>query len=246
MLIITKYKYMTRFQEYFEELIKKFNEYHSNLLKETTEEDIHKIRTTLKKLRTFNILLDGLLFREKDFPSDLKNLFKSSGEIRDIQIQLNILKDYEDEYKNYLLEKYKSKLSEFKIKDSYDKDLQYLGDKLDKVEDYHIDEQIISNIKTRIEINLDETREMFSNVSAENLHDIRTKIKRSYYTRLMLGIKDNIELLDDMQETIGSWHDLDVTIQHINDFNNKSDIVKILLDKRDNFFNSSIELLKKL
>lgn len=237
---------MTRFQEYFSELINKFNEHHSNLLQETTEEDIHKIRTTLKKLRTFNILLDGLLFRDKDFPIELKNLFKSSGEIRDIQIQLNILKDYEDNYKDYLLSLYNSKLEKFKIKEDYQQELQYLSDKLDKVEDYHIDEQIIANIKARIEVNLDETKEMISNVSIDNLHEIRTKIKRSFYTRLMLGIVDNIEILDEIQETIGTWHDLEVTLQYVNEFDDKSNIIRLLSDKRDIYYNKSLELLKNL
>ena len=220
---------MTRFQDYFLELTQKFNEYHINLVIETTEEDIHKIRTTLKKLRTFNILLDGLLFRDKDFPIELRNLFKTSGEIRDIQIQLNILKEYNDEYK-----------------DDYQKELQYLNDKLDKVEDYHIDEQIIANIKARIEVNLDDTRNMISNVSSENLHEIRTKIKRSYYTRLMLGITDNIELLDEIQETIGNWHDLDVTIENINNFDKRSKIIDSLKQKREEFYKKSLELITKL
>lgn len=237
---------MTRFQDYFLELTQKFNEYHINLVIETTEEDIHKIRTTLKKLRTFNILLDGLLFRDKDFPIELRNLFKTSGEIRDIQIQLNILKEYNDEYKDYLLEQYRSKLSKFKIKDDYQKELQYLNDKLDKVEDYHIDEQIIANIKARIEVNLDDTRNMISNVSSENLHEIRTKIKRSYYTRLMLGITDNIELLDEIQETIGNWHDLDVTIENINNFDKRSKIIDSLKQKREEFYKKSLELITKL
>ena len=87
---------MTIFQDYFTEQIKNFNEYHSNLLVEVNKEDIHKLRTTIKKLKTFNILLDGLLFREKDFPIELKNLFNKLGEIRDIQIQQKILNEYDD------------------------------------------------------------------------------------------------------------------------------------------------------
>ena len=144
---------MTRFQDYFTDQIKTFNECHSNLLKQTTEQDIHKLRTTLKKLKTFNILLDGLLFRQKDFPIELTNLFKLSGEIRDIQIQQNILEEYDDGYKVYLLYMYEDRLNKFRIKENFNDELQYLIDKLDKVEDYHIDEQIIMNIQTRIHEN---------------------------------------------------------------------------------------------
>ena len=95
---------MTKFQEYFDEQVKNFNEYHSKLLVLITKDDIHKIRTILKKLRTLNNLLDSLLFREKDFPDELLKLFKSTGGIRDIQIQESILEGYTDPYIAHLYE----------------------------------------------------------------------------------------------------------------------------------------------
>jgi len=235
---------MTRFQDYFNELIKTFNEYHSKLSNKTTEEDIHKLRTTLKKLKTFNILLDGLLFRQKDFPIELTNLFKLSGEIRDIQIQKNILDEYEDGYKAYLLFLCEQKVSKFKIKNNFDSELQHLTDKLNAVEDYHIDDQIIKNIQTRIKISYDETLEIIRNVSSETLHEIRKRIKRIYYTRLMLGDPTDIEKLDKIQDTIGLWHDCDVTIENIKKFDDDLEIVDLLAKKRDSLYNESLELIK--
>ena len=235
---------MTRFQDYYTELIKTFNECHSKLLNKTTEEDIHKLRTTLKKLKTFNILLDGLLFRQKDFPIELTNLFKLSGEIRDIQIQKNILDEYEDSYKAYLLFMCEHKISKFKIKENFDTELQHLTDKLNAVEDYHIDDQIIKNIQTRINVSYDEITEMINNVSPENLHDIRKKIKRIYYTRLMLGDPKDIEKLYKIQDVIGMWHDCEVTIENIKKFDNDLDIIDLLAKKRDSLYNESLELIK--
>jgi len=235
---------MTRFQDYYTELIKTFDECHQNLLKQTTEQYIHKLRTTLKKLKTFNILLDGLLFRQKDFPIELTNLFKLSGEIRDIQIQQKILQNYDDGYKAYLLYLYEDRLKKFKIKESFSNEIQYLTEKLDRVEDYHIDEQIIMNIKTRIEMSYDDIRNMIRDISPENLHDIRKKIKRIYYTLLMLGELDLIDKLDDLQETIGLWHDHDVTIDNIKNFDNNLQIIKSLKEKRDSLYNESLELIK--
>ena len=235
---------MTRFQDYFTDQIKTFNECHSNLLKQTTEQDIHKLRTTLKKLKTFNILLDGLLFRQKDFPIELTNLFKLSGEIRDIQIQQNILEEYDDGYKVYLLYMYEDRLNKFRIKENFNDELQYLIDKLDKVEDYHIDEQIIMNIQTRIQMGYDDIRNMIKNISPENLHEIRKKIKRIYYTLLMLDELDLIDKLDDLQETIGLWHDHDVTIDNIKNFDNNLQIIRSLKEKRDLLYNESLELIK--
>lgn len=235
---------MTRFEDYHNELIKTFNECHFNLLGQTTEKDIHKLRTTLKKLKTFNILLDGLLFRQKDFPVEFSNLFKLSGEIRDIQIQQKILEEYDDGYKVYLLYMYEDRLKKFRIKESFNDELLYLTEKLDRVEDYHIDEQIIVNIKTRIEMSYDDIRSMIREISPEILHDIRKKIKRIYHTLLMLGETNDIEKLDNIQETIGLWHDHDVTIDNIKNFDNNLQIIRSLKEKRDSLYNESLELIK--
>lgn len=236
---------MTRLQEYFEDQIRIFNEHHSRLLIDVTEEDIHWIRTTLKRLKNFNILLDGLLFRDKDFPSGFTNLFKLSGEIRDIQIQQKILSEYKDPYQLYLSELLYQKLEYFKIKDSFEEEFQYLGGKLDRIEEYHIDDQILANVRTRIEIGLSDIRNM--PINPENLHEIRIRLKRIYYTLLMLDEKEYIKQLDDIQETIGLWHDHDVTIDRLRDFDNDDfEIIDLLTKKRDSFYEKSLELLKNL
>jgi len=237
---------MTRLQEYFEDQIRIFNVHHSNLLVEVTEEDIHKIRTTLKRLKNFNILLDGLLFREKDFPVGFTNLFKLSGEIRDIQIQQKILTEYNDPYQLHLSEMFEKKLEHFKIKESFQEEFRYLNDKLDRIEEYHIDEQIITNVRTRIEIGLSDIRNIYQDISPSNLHEIRIRLKRIYYTLLMLDERENIKKLDDIQETIGLWHDHDVTIERLRDFDNDLEIIDSLTKKRELFYEQSLELLKNL
>jgi CHAD domain-containing protein len=235
---------MIRIKNYYTEQIRVFNECHSNLLKAVTEQDIHKLRTTLKRLKTFNILLDGLLFRQKDFPIEFTNLFKLSGEIRDIQIQQKILEEYDDSYKSYLLFVYEDRLKKFKIKESFENEIQYLTDKLNRVDNYHIDEQIIINIQTRIEMGYDDIRIMVDNISPETLHEIRIKLKRIYYTLLMLSEMNDAEKLNNIQDTIGLWHDYDVTIENIRRFDNNLEIIKSLSTKRDSLYNESLDLLK--
>ena len=240
---------MTRFQDYFTEQVNSFNIYHSNLLKETKKDDIHKFRTILKRLKTFNIILDGLLFRQKDFPSELSDIFKKLGEIRDIQIQQSILENYEETFYNkYLSYLYEVQTSNFEIKDNFKKELQYLNDKLDKVEEYHIDEQIIANIKSMVEITYSEVRDMIFNISPEILHGIRIKLKRVYYILLMLGEKCDIDKLYNIQESIGLWHDYDVTIKNIKSFDNNLfvNILELLSKKRDSLYNESLELIRFL
>jgi len=236
---------MTKFEKYFIEQIENFKTYHSNLVTQITEDDVHKLRTTLKRLRTLNIILDGLLFREKDFPTELSKLFKSAGDIRDIHIQQSIFREYDDEYNNYLMESYKSKIAKFKINSTYQKELEYLTDKLNKVKNYHIEDEIIGNIEARIDIGLDEIRD-FSNITPENLHDIRKKIKHIFYIFMMLGIDKVSNNLDELQETIGTWHDYDVAINNIKNFDNNLEIIKSLENKRDSLYSKSLKLLKKI
>ena len=235
---------MTRLQEYFEDQIRIFNEHHSRLLIDVTEEDIHKIRTTLKRLKNFNILLDGLLFRDKDFPTGFTNLFKLSGEIRDIQIQQKILADYKDPYQLYLSEMLEKKLDLFKIKESFQEEFKHLSDKLDRIEEFHIDEQILANVNSRVEIGLSDICNI--EITPTNLHEIRIRLKRIYYTLLMLDEKSKINKIDDIQETIGLWHDHDVTIERITEFDNDLEIIDSLSKKRDDFYKKSLELLKEL
>jgi CHAD domain-containing protein len=245
---------MTRLQDYFFELNKSFNYYHLSLLEEVRQDNIHKIRTILKKLKTFNILLDGLLFRKNDFPVNLLKLFKELGEIRDIQIQKSIIGEYEIPYNKYLDEIYKYKILNVNINDTYEDDLQYLSNKLNNIEDYHIDDQVILNIKARVEVGLDDIRSIVDGISlkskSEDLHKIRINLKRLYYIILMLEDNNyNIDVLYNIQENIGLWHDYDVTIYQLGKMSdiklyNNTNVIKILKKKRKKLYKNSTNLLK--
>jgi len=141
---------MSFLKNYFDELTNTFNIHHINLLQNVTKEDIHKLRTTLKRLKTFNILLDNLLDLKKSFPVGLKSLFKTCGNIRDIQIQQGLLENYEDEYKIYLQDQYEKKLNDFKIDDDFTTELNIIGIKVNAVIDYNTEEEIISKVKSYI------------------------------------------------------------------------------------------------
>lgn len=240
---------MTIFREYFTERIKTFNTHHSNLLVRATEDDIHKLRTTIKKLRTFNTLLDGLLFRSKDFPVGFIDVFRLTGEIRDIQVQQKVLEEVDSKYKAHLSYLCQNKVSKFKMKKNFQSEIKYLDDKLTMVENYHIDEQIINNIRNHVKILYNEVLDMTSKISPDNLHDIRKKVKRIYYIKLMFGDREDVEKLYNIQETIGLWHDCDITIENIKNLNlrgiDDSDlkVIDFLSKKRDLLYDKSIELL---
>ena len=114
------------------------------------------------------------------------------------------------------------------------------------IEEFHIDEQILANVRSRIEIGLSDIRDIYQDISPTNLHEIRIRLKRIYYTLLMLDEKDQIKKIDDIQETIGLWHDHDVTIDSLRDFEYEDDLIELVTKKRDQFYNESLELLKEL
>ena len=61
----------------------------------------------------------------------------------------------------------------------------------------------------------------------------------------MLGKTEGVDKLYKVQETIGLWHDYDVTIDSIKKFDKHSDI-EVLSKKRDLLYNDSLLLLKNL
>ena len=83
------------------------------------------------------------------------------------------------------------------------------------------------------------------NISPEILHEIRIKLKRIYYTLLMLGEKN--EELYNIQDIIGLWHDYDVTINNIKSFDSDFlDVLESLENKRDLLYAESIDSIKTL
>lgn len=233
---------MTKFETFLIDQISNFNIYHSNLLKEITEEDIHKLRTTLKKIKTINIVLNNFLFREKDFPIELAKLFKETGEIRDIHIQQNI-DEWDNKYKKYLSEIYNFKISNFSINNSYQNELNYLLNKMIKVNLHYTEDEIIEGIEDKINICLDEISN--TEISPENLHDIRKKIKNIFYIFMILNNDIIFNNLDKIQETIGLWHDYDVLINNMKNFDDGLEIDN-LIEKRDLLYNESVELIKDI
>lgn len=237
---------MSFLKSYFNDLTKNFNTYHSNLLQNVTKEDIHKLRTTLKKIKTFNILLDNILDIKSFFPVGLKSLFKTCGSIRDIQIQQELLEKYDDDYKGYLQNKYDKKISKFKISEDFTTELDIICIKVNGVDDYNTEEEIISKLKLYVESSYNEIRLLIQSISHENLHEIRIKVKRIYYTLLMLKELNDIDKIDNIQETIGLWHDYDVLIDCIVEYDNNLSLIVSLKQERDSLYNESLNLIKDI
>jgi CHAD domain-containing protein len=238
---------MISIRNYFKEQIKIFDECHARLSINKDEKNIHKLRTTLKRLRTLNILLDEILLRQKKFPENLTELFKSVGEVREVQINNKILKEFDSDIKIYFLYLLKDKINKLKIKEDFEEDKEYLISKLNKALSKYTENETFLIIKNYIKNLEKEIRLMINDVSKDNLHDIRKKIKRVYYTNIMLGLNiDNIENLNQIQEHIGLWHDYDVTIDLIKNLDKDHKILDVLIKKRDSLFNESLELLSLL
>lgn len=237
---------MTNLQDYFLELKTNFNECYYKLNENVNSENIHNLRKNLKKLKSFNIILDKLLIKDKDFPKKFSTLFKNIGEIRDIEIQLNILESYNSKYKKYLNNLYKQKINNIELNNNFDEEFEKLNNKLNKINDYHINNQIILNIKSYINSNIYEVNKMSKNISRKTLHKIRIKLKRIHYDIIMINESKDILKIDEIQDKIGLWHDYEITINNIKNFNNDKKIIKILSDNRKKLYTESAESIKQI
>ena len=180
-------------------------------------EDLHKMRLAIKKLKAFIYFLANTT-KLKHFPnflSPLKPIFKHAGDIRNAQVNIELMKNFNLTNKRFCVEQEKiieSESVQFCRKalvsiDTIEKTLlsifPYLKDKKAK--------RIVKFFKN--EIQKSEAR-LHANMNTEEWHTLRKKIKNILYVYKMTGqsviqkIPLNILYLGDLQESIGKWHDI--------------------------------------
>ena len=199
--------------------------------------DLHKMRLAIKKLKAFIYFLSKTtkLKNFTNFLSPVKSIFKHAGNIRNAQVTMELTKNFNLKNKRFCVEQEKiveSESVQFCRKalvsiDTIEQTLlgifPYLKDKKTK--------RIVKFFKN--EIQKSETG-LHKNMNTEEWHTLRKKIKNIIYIYKMTGqsviqkIPLNIRYLEDLQESIGKWHDImmasDLTYQ-------QTGSSKILLEK---------------
>lgn len=206
-------------KKYFE---KQWTEMKSGLksfLKEENQEDLHRFRVQVKKLRAFLILLDSAADNSKILGNfkPVRKVFKSAGEIRNAFMNQKLTKIMNIDRGEFINDQLQLQLkSTKKFKSSkirFIKDLKdthgVLEKKIKAVDNLHIS-LFYQNQLNKIATILAKPK------FGEQLHECRKLVKILMYNykpaHAALGSSLNDEYLDQVQTAIGDWHDHILTL----------------------------------
>lgn len=227
-------------------LLKNYNKHCRNFEKNLDElkssieaEKIHQIRRTIKRLRAFYKFLSGFDmpgFDAKKHYAVLKDLFRKAGEIREIQLNLiaidnyNLPADVISKYKNYLLRNFKKLCRECNLlavnfdMNAFMHTKQMAASNFSQLRDDDIRNKSIHNIMRECgKI----TMLLKQKYTPQNIHEIRKRFKYLcvmfqflYSLGKMKHIERIIKMLKLTEEKEGNWHDKVVLICSIENFLN--------------------------
>lgn len=216
--------------------------FENNLIiaRETSKpEAIHKMRTSMKRLRALFQLIQILTergFNAKKYMKKGRGIFKLAGVIRELQVEEMLVYSYEEslgikfmEYSQYLFNKENREISKFKENQlSYKKDRKIFNEqvflkalKSISIKDIQIRSQGFVNLKLNALTKLNKRGK-----TIENIHQNRTILKQIYYlydilTKLsgwseLLGMEK--EEMRQKEQEIGNWHDKVNSFQYLSSF----------------------------
>jgi CHAD domain-containing protein len=221
-------------------------------LKKEQQEDLHRFRVQVKKLRAFLILSDSDDQNPKlaGYFKPVRKIFKEAGEIRNAYMNQKLGKSQQIHNHEFMSNQYQLQIKagrEFKSKKvrflKKLKDVQHvLKRKIQPISNLHINlfyqtqlEQI-SNFLGNIEFN-------------DQLHDCRKHVKILLYnyklTQPVLDTKLNEEYLKQIQAAIGDWHDHILAIELFSSDEVKDNTAVINLKKEDDKLKNNITAITK-
>jgi len=204
-------------------LLKNYFQHQSNQLlsffekpnTQLSENDLHTIRVEIKKIKSLLVLLDNVSssFDLKKIYGPFKIIFRQAGKIRELQIQVRMIKLYPT---NVSVKKYVQLLSKQIIaekKKLFSRLTPSLIRKLEKRKSTIKDSA--DQVNSKIALPAFHKKEKYiqkllgsSRWKPANLHELRKRMKEIYYWQKMLKPKDNgLMITDEFQELLGKWHD---------------------------------------
>jgi len=170
--------------------------------KNEDQQDLHKFRIQVKKLRAFLTMSEHSRDHSKLLPyfKPVKKIFKCAGELRNSHIK-QLLSQTEQPAEN-AVRNFHSQKGKFRkyIKKTYPR----LVSKIKSIKNAAVEKFYESQLRLIADSFL-----MLN--SDEQLHDCRKRIKVLLYNHKLvhnlLPFQLNTEYLDQLQETIGKWHD---------------------------------------
>lgn len=192
------------------------------------EKAIHQLRVCIKQLRALYKLMEVLTpdaFSARQQFKEMKRLFRPAGQLRDIQVQVNLLKDYArtlghpcNEFKTFILKNEASHQREFCDAlltfdvDSLEKNYKKIRQVLEEIreKEIYLKSELWLEKQFKLAFKL---AEMLA--SEEKIHQLRKLVKAAYFTFLLI-YEDQVKLkkgekpfgsLKELEEMIGLWHD---------------------------------------
>lgn len=178
------------------------------------QEELHRFRVQVKKLRAFLILSDSTghepnLMR---YFKPVKKIFKEAGEIRNAFINQELAKEHQTGDNAFISSQGQLQIdATVKFRSNRDKHLEKIKDthetikeKIRSISDLHIN-LFYQNVLQQISRTL--TNLKFN----EDLHDCRKQVKNLMYNHKLvhsaLAIGFNADYMHQVQTVIGDWHD---------------------------------------
>jgi CHAD domain-containing protein len=216
-----------------------FEEMFSKSLNDFDKEAIHKMRTSTKRLRALFQLIESISkkkFSAKKQLKSIRHLFKLAGRIRELQIEGELLADYESEkkisitaYHEYLSGREHQEIAHFlKALPPLTERKNILNDEivLNAIKSIK-PKKLAAKVEAFLKGKFAAIKRINSNkISNHKVHQNRTIIKQLYYLYGILIIEskgENVmgmaeERLREIEQLIGEWHDRVNSIYYINAF----------------------------
>jgi CHAD domain-containing protein len=185
-----------------------------SFLKTMQQEDLHRFRIQVKKIRALLILLESAAHKPKltKYFIPVRKVFKQAGEIRSAYINLKISKAHQFNSELFVTGQYglmEKAIIDFI--DSSDKNLKEIENSHKALKGRI---QPVSNLHISLFYNdqLKKIADAFSQLQFdEGLHELRKRIKNLVYNHKLVHMALNTEFnknyLDGIQTAIGDWHD---------------------------------------
>jgi CHAD domain-containing protein len=223
----------------------------SSYTKDHKPEYLHQLRLDIKKIKAVLSFAEKIYNEEFDARS-LKPLFKIAGNIREIHINIELLKEDPDSPDGLipLLTEKENKL----IQEFLENDTNYYELISDFRQHLNLPEMLPGKkkIKKYFKKEKQKVNNMFDNIDSEGLHDYRIKIKNILYAfkALPKKLRNKIELnkkrINKQQTQLGKWHDTYAAVDFFSheDFSSQNpEYVSVLKEKERREFNALLDQL---
>jgi len=205
---------------------------------------VHDLRVEIKQLRAFFRLIEWITptFTAKKNIRNIRKLFKSAANLRDIHVQQMLTRSWAkdlgvflSEYYNTLKQKelparkqFSAFVKQFDLQREVTGNNKRMSRSLGKLSDAYVSSKTQARISQLLRQIIEYGSE--NRLQAEHLHQVRILTKETRYTVHVaqccfpeLGYSDELDRqLRGLHQVLGKWHDTEIALEHIDEFLSES------------------------